>query len=166
MAKELRGLIIEKHRLFDAWKKNPKPDIYNIYKSLRNSVNRKLKKAADDYAKNFLQQLPASREQWKCIKNMINSNSQIEEIDNLGEGSHFVEDDRKIANLLNNCFARLGLYKGKDVSPNHSSLKFEGPEFSFRPVTRKELNNVIDNLPKHKSPGPGYIPKYIPAKRY
>ena len=52
LAKELRSLITEKHRLFNAWK-NPKPEIYNIYKSLRNSVNRKLKKAADDRTKNF-----------------------------------------------------------------------------------------------------------------
>ena len=123
-------------------------------------MNRKLKKAADDYTKNFFQQLPTSREQWKFIKNRINSNSQIEKIDKLREDSHFVEDDREIANVLNNCFARLGLYKGKDVAPNCSSLTFDGPEFSFRPVTRKELYNVIDNLPKHKSPGPGYIPAW------
>ena len=160
LTKELRGLINEKHRLFNAWKKNPKSEVYNIYKSLRNSVNRKLKKAADDYTKNFFQQLPTSREQWKFIKNRINSNSQIEKIDKLREDSHFVEDDREIANVLNNCFARLGLYKGKDVAPNCSSLTFDGPEFSFRPVTRKELYNVIYNLPKHKSPGPGYIPAW------
>ena len=110
--------------------------------------------------KNFFQQLPTSREHWKFVKNRINSNNQIEETDKLREGSNFVEDDRKIANVLNNCFARPGLYKVKDVSPNHSSLTFEGPEFSFRPVTRKELYNVIDNLPKHKSPGPGYIPAW------
>ena len=160
LTKELRGLINEKHRLFNAWKKNPKSEIYNIYKSLRNSVNRKLKKAADDYTKNFFQQLPTSREQWNFVKNRINSNSQIEKIDKLREDSHFVEDDRELANVLNNCFARLGLYKGKDVAPNCSSLTFDGPEFSCRPVTRKELFNVIDNLPKHKSPGVGYIPAW------
>ena len=83
--------------------------------------------------------------------------SQIEKIDKLRGDSHFVEDDREIANILNNCFARLGLYKGKDVALNYSSLTIDGPELSFRPVTRKELYNVINNLPKHKSPGPGYI---------
>ena len=120
-----------------------------------------MKKATDDYKKkNIFQQLPTSREQWKLIKSRINSNSQIEKIDKLGEGSHFVEDDRKIANIFNNCSARLGLYKGKEVSPNHSSLTFEEPEFSFRPVTRKEMYNVIDNLSEHNSPGPGYIPAW------
>ena len=78
----------------------------------------------------------------------------------LTEGSHFVEDDIKIANILNNCFARLGLYKRKDVCPKHSSLTFEALEFCIRPVTRKELYNVIDNLPKQKSPGAGFIPAW------
>ena len=123
-------------------------------------MNRKQKKAADDLTKNFFQQLPASKEQWKFIKNRINSNCQIGKIDKLRGGSHFVEDDRKIANILNNSFARLGLYKRKDVSPNNSSLTFEGPEISFGPVKRKELYNVIDNLLKHKSSGPGYIPAW------
>ena len=53
-----------------------------------------------------------------------------------------------------------GLYKGKDVSPNHFSRTFEGPEFSLPPFTRKELYNVIDILFKHKSPGLGYIPAW------
>ena len=44
LRKELRGLINENHRLFNAWKKNPKPEIYKTYKSVRNSENRKLKK--------------------------------------------------------------------------------------------------------------------------
>ena len=78
----------------------------------------------------------------------------------LREGSHFVQDDIKIANILNNCFARLGLYKGKDVCPKHSSSTFEALEFCIRPVTRKELYNCIDNLPKHKSPGVGIIPAW------
>ena len=83
-----------------------------------------------------------------------------EKIDKLREGSHFLEDDRKIAYILSNSFARLGLYKGKDVSPNHSYLTFEGPEFSFRQVTTKELYNGYDNLPKQKMPGAGYIPAW------
>ena len=119
-------------------------------------MKRKLTAVADGNTKDFFKQFPTSREQRKFIKNRIDSNIQREKIDKLRKD--FVEDDRKIANILNNCFARLGLYKGKYVSSNQSSLTFEGPEFSFRPVTITELYNVIDNLPKHKSPGPGYIP--------
>ena len=160
LTKELRGLINEKHRLFNAWKKTQNQRFITFKNLYAIQWIENWKKAADDYTKNFFQQLPTSREQGKFIKNRINSNSQIEKIDKLREDSHFVEDGREIANVLNNCFARLGLYKGKDIAPNFSSLTFDGPEFSFRPVTRKELYNVIDNLPKHKSPGPGYIPAW------
>ena len=110
-------------------------------------MNRKLKQAADDYTKSF------------------SSSYQLQE----NNGNSSKTGSTKVVILLRITerwpiflitFARLGLYKVKDVSLNHFSLTFEGPEFSFRPVTRKELYNVIDNLPKRQSPGPGYIPAW------
>ena len=61
---------------------------------------------------------------------------------------------------MNNCFARLGLYKGEIIAPKLRSFNFKGNEFNFRPVTRKELYKVIDKLPTQKSAGPGYIPSW------
>ena len=67
---------------------------------------------------------------------------------------------KSIANCLNNCFDRLGLYKGKIIAPKLPSLNFKGNESNFRPVTRRELYKVIDKLPTQKSAGPGYIPSW------
>ena len=59
---------------------------------------------------------------------------------------------------MNNCFARLGLYKGEIIAPKLPSFNFKGNEFNFRPVIRRELYKVVDKLPTQKSAGPGYIP--------
>ena len=57
---------------------------------------------------------------------------------------------------MNNCFARLELYKGEIIA-KLLSFNFKGNEFNFRPVTRRELYKVIDKLPTQKSAGPRCI---------
>ena len=160
LSKELRSLINEKHRVFNEWKKDPNQELFNSYKVLRTNVNRKLRKASDDYTKQFFEILPTSIEQWKFTKNKINSNKKTEKIAKLKEGHNVISDEKSIANCLNNCFARLGLYKGEIIAPKLPSFNFKGNEFNFRPVTRRELYKVIDKLPAQKSAGPGYIPSW------
>ena len=144
LSKELRSLINEKHRAFNEWKKDPNQELFNSYKALRNNVNRKLRKAFDDYTKQFFENLPSSKEQWKFIKNKINSNKQTEKIAKLKEGHNVISDEKSIANCLNNCFVRLRLYKGEIIAPKLPSFNFNGNEFNFRPVTRRELYKIID----------------------
>ena len=55
LSKELRSLINEKHRVFNEWKKDTNQELSNSYKVLRNNVNRKLRKASDDYTKQFFE---------------------------------------------------------------------------------------------------------------
>ena len=121
-----------------------------------------MRKASDDYTKQFFENLPTSKEQWKFIKNKINSNKQREKIAKLKEGHNVISDERGIANCLNNCFARLGKGqdKGEIIAPKLPSFNFKGNEFNFRPVTRRDLYKVIDKLPTQKSAGPRYIPSW------
>ena len=140
--------------------KNPNQELFNRYKVLRNNVTRKLRKASDDYTKQFYENLPTSKEQWKFIKNKINSNKQTENIAKLKGGHNVISDEKSVANCLNNCFARLGLYKGEIIAPKLPSVNFKGNEFNFRPVTRRELYKIIDQPATQKSVGPGYIPSW------
>ena len=123
-------------------------------------MNKRLKKAANEYTKHFSWSFQFHGNNGYSSKTRSTPTVIQIKIYKLTEGSHLVEDDRKIANILNNCFARLGLYKSKEVSPNPSSLTSQGPKFNFRPVTLKGLCYVINNRPLHKSPGPGYIPSW------
>ena len=104
LSKELRSLINEKHRVFNEWKKDPNQELFNSYNVLRNNVNRKLRKASDDYTKHFFDNLPTSKEQWKFIKNKINSNKQTEEITKLKEGHNVISDKKKHCLLFEKLF--------------------------------------------------------------
>ena len=76
LSKELRSLINAKHRVFNEWKKDPNQELFNSYKVLRNNINKKLRKASDDYTKQFFEKLPTSKEKLKFIKNKINSTNR------------------------------------------------------------------------------------------
>ena len=102
--------------------------------------------------------MPTSKEQWKFIKNKINSSKQTERIQKLKEGHNVISDEKSIANCLNNCFARLGLDKGEIIASKLRSFTFKGNKFNFRPVTKRELYKFIDKIPTQKSAGPGSIP--------
>ena len=160
LSKELRSLINEKHRVFNEWKKDPNQELFNSYKVHRKNVNRILRKASDDYTKQFFENLPTSKEQWNFIKHKIYSNKHTEKIPKLKKGHNVISDEKSIANCLNKCFARHGLYKGKIIAPKLPSFNFKGNEFNFRLVTRRELYKVFDKLPKQKPAGPGYIPSW------
>ena len=117
-------------------KKDPNQELFNSYKVIRNNVNKRLRKSSDDYTKHFFENLPTSEEQWKFIKNKINSNKPTEKIPKLKECHTVISDEKSIANCLNNCFARLGFYKGKIIAPKL-------PAFNLR-----EMNSISGRYPE------------------
>ena len=98
-------------------KKDPNQELFNSYKLLRNNFVRKIRKKFDIYTKQFFENLPTSKEQWKFIKNKTNPNKYTEKNAKLKRGHNVISDEKSIANCLNNCFARLRLYKVKMVAP-------------------------------------------------
>ena len=60
-------------------------------------VNRILREASDDYTKQFFENLPTSKGQWKFISNKINSNKKTEKIAKLKEGYNVISDEKSIA---------------------------------------------------------------------
>ena len=107
--------------------------------------------------KKISENLPTSKEQWKFIKNKINSNKQTEKITKLKEGHNVISNEKSIANCLNSCFARLGFYKGEIISPKLPSFNFKGNEFNYKPENYTKLLTNTNT----KSAGPGYIPSWL-----
>ena len=160
VSSDILRLINEKHRLFNLWKEKKDLSIFTSYKIIRNSVNRQLKKSANEYSKNIFENITDSKQKWKFIKNKLQNGAKSQEINKIRANGEIVETKKDIANTLNNCFAKLGLYKGENEDLALPNFTYQKTEFSFRPITRKELYDVIDKLPNHKSAGPGYIPAW------
>ena len=75
-------------------KKSSIKSSFKSYKVLRNKVNKKIRKASEDYTEQVVENLPTSKEQWKFIENKINSNKQTEKIAKLKEGHDVVSDEK------------------------------------------------------------------------
>ena len=162
LSKQLRSLINEKHRVLNEWKKDILiKSSLTVTKYLETMLIENCVKHLTIIPKNFsrISQLQKNNGNLSRTK-ITQTNKQTEKIAKLKEGHNVISDEKSIANCLNNCFARLGLYKGKIIPPKLPSFNFKGNEFNFRPVTRRELYKVIDKLPTQKSAGPGYTPSW------
>ena len=63
-------LINGKHRFFNIWKKSDL-SAYNTYKLIRNSTNRLLRKASNEYTKKMFESLPELKQQKKSINTKL-----------------------------------------------------------------------------------------------
>ena len=66
-----------------------------------------------------------------------------------------LKDKKEIANTINICYSKLGLYEGEKEKVELPDYDFDKTELSFRYITRKKLFTVIDQLPQNKAAGPG-----------
>ena len=114
--------------------------IFTSYKKIWNSVNRQLKKSANEYSKNIFENITESKQKWKLIKNKLQKDAKGQKISKIRANGEIVETKKDIANTLNNCFAKLGLYKGENEDLALPNFTYQKTEFSFRPITRKELS--------------------------
>ena len=101
VSSDILRLINEKHRLFNLWKEKKDLSIFTSYKIIRNSVNRQLKKSANDYSKNIFENITESKQKWKFIKNKLQKDAKSQEINKIRANGEIVETKKDIANTLN-----------------------------------------------------------------
>ena len=157
LSRKILNLINEKHRLFNIWKITADVDTYNSYKRIRNHTNRLLRRASHNYSQKLFESLPDSKQQWKFIKTKIKHEDKNGEISRIRFNQDILKDKKEIADTINICFSKLGLYEGETEKIELPDFAFDKTEFSFRHVTRKELFTVIDQLPQNKAAGPGLL---------
>ena len=151
------NLINEKHRFFNIWKEKRDVDTYSSYKRIRNHTNRLLRRASHSYSQKLFESLPDLKQQWKFIKTKIKHEDKNSQISRIRFKQDILKDKKEIANTINFCFSKLGLYEGKTEKVELPDYDFDKTEFSFRHITRKELFTVIDQLPQNKAAGPGLV---------
>ena len=87
VTKEIKHLVAEKHCYFKDYKLTQGAESFVSFKKHRNLVNRKLKKAQNQFLEEFFTKNETSKEKWKFIKKKIgkkNNSSNITEIDENG----------------------------------------------------------------------------------
>ena len=82
---------------------------------MKKRIEQELFRASHDYT-NFFENLLASTEQWPFIMNNI-KHIRKKKIAKVKEHRKLIPDETSIAKRLNNCSARLGFYKGKEIAP-------------------------------------------------
>ena len=105
----------------------------------------------------MFESLPDLKHQWKFIETKIKHEDKNSEISGIWFKQDILKDKKEIANTINTCFSKLGLYEGKTEKVELPDYGFDKTEFSFRHITRKELFTVIDQLPQNKAAGPGLL---------
>ena len=113
LSREILNLINEKHRFFNIWKEKTDIDTYNSYKRIRNHTNRLLRRAIHNYSQKLFENLPNSKQQWKFIKTKIKHEDKNSEISRIRFKQDILEDKKEIANTINTCSSKLGLYEGE-----------------------------------------------------
>ena len=151
------NLINEKHRLFNIWKQKRDVDAYNSYRRIRNHTNRLLRRASHTFSQKLFESLPDLKQQWKFIKTKIKHEDKNSEISRIRFKQDILKDKKEIADTINICFSKLGLYEGETEMVELPDYDFDKTEFSFTHITRKEMFNVIDQLPQNKAAGHGLL---------
>ena len=122
LSRETLNLIIEKHRLFNIWKDKRDVDTYSSYKRIGNRTNRLLRRSSHNYSQKLFESLPDLKRQWKFIKTKIKHEDKNSEISRIRFKQDILRDKKEIANTINICFSKLGLYEGKTEKVVHRTM--------------------------------------------
>jgi hypothetical protein len=148
----------KKRKLFD-YKSNPTDDKWLIYKTSRNKLNNKIKYVHESTKKFIFSNLNTMKKKWNFINQLRQVRNTEDKIENLKNSLGYdVNENKKMANLMNYKFSVLGEYEGPSVEykgkcPNNRN-------FNFRFVTAYEVNKSINKLNANKPKGPGKIPAW------
>ena len=137
------------------------------YRQIRNEVNIEIRKAESSYHKNLLKENSTSPSQfWKTNKSIYptksSAGSSIHSFDLLGEK---INDTGKVAND----FCRFSLQSSRPYGKSHSFVqrRLETPrpvrkrtnnKFSFRPVSKVEIERYLKSIKRNKSTGTDNLP--------
>ena len=79
------------------------------------------------------------KQQWKFIKTKIKHEDKNSEISRIRFKQDILKDKEEIANKINICFSKLGLYEGETEMVELPDCDFDKTKFSFRHITKKVL---------------------------
>ena len=156
---EIRGLMKTRDKWCKEARKTKDPLAWDVYKSLRQEVKRKLKIAEREYVAEQIKQNPNNpRCIWKTIRSCIPKKSRNQRT--------FSKDDKSVANEFNTFFSSVGQATVDKINSLADECKYnlakpgfksrahgESEQFAFHTVECKQIQDIISAMPTNKAPG-------------
>ena len=154
----------ETKRLYNKIKQDMNPNDLK-YEDIQQQFIRNLNLDRDENKSKYFLELTNEREKWNFIneaRNSLRTKTVIPSLKNVF--GDYVTDQKKVANLLNYRFSKLGDFIGqckffKEETFNISSIP-NFAKFSFHPVTLYECKKIVRSLNTKKPLGPSNIPAW------
>lgn len=162
----LKQQIIHKNKFFKIFKKYPTFSNKNKYKSMRNNVNNKIKKAEKlHYEHLFSESRDNSKKTWSIIKDIIGSNSQSQPKANFLINNSIVTSEEDICSSFNTYFTNVGINLAKNIplitaNPTSYIKDSVSNTITYVSCNISEILNIINSL-KNSGPGSDNIPSNV-----
>ena len=163
-----------KNKLYNRYSKTKdvesKPQMFEEYKSLRNTINELLRKSKTSYYKSFFTEHNNNiKKVWEGIKEIVVSikSKNINNPTSIQVNNSIITDPIVICNNFNDYFVNLAdniLNNRKYNGKKHYSEYLDNPNpntFLFHPCDSVEVENLINDLNISKASGPNGIPTKI-----
>ena len=135
-----------------------------IYQQIQNDLIENINSNRSDFQFECFNNLKSERDRWNFINETKNSKRTKTEIFSLKNSfGDTVTDQKRIANLLNYRFSKLGEYLGQTrqyINNTSKEIKNNNKKFSIQPISLFECKKHLKRLNKNKPLGPSNIPAW------
>ena len=136
-------------------------EIFDNFLKLNDLTSKEYLKDYERFQTQLIESANSSRKQWNLInevRNKSRTGTKILSLKNWFED--VITDSKKIGNLLNYKFIKLGEYLLNKPIINQNFQQVNPNMFSFRVITTFECRKALNNLNKNKPLGPSTIPPW------
>lgn len=169
ITKGLRISIQKKNILYKKFIQSRSQYYHDKFKSYRNKLNHLIKLSKTNYYNQYFSSNRSNiKNTWKGVKEVVGFNAGNTNLPSkiITDDNNELTDCTSIANSFNQFFTKIGRNLAASVpNSNTSPLTFMPPvcnnTFHFTPISRKEIEDQIEQINAKKSTGPFSIPVYI-----
>ena len=150
----------ETKRLYNGITSNMKPN-NKVYTTLKSQFLDNIQDDQVNYQTNWFKTLTTEKGKWNFINEVRNEKRTKTEIRSLRNCfDDIVTDEKKVANLLNYRFSKLGDYLGETKIYPKSNEVLCQKKFQFQPISLFQCKKLIKNININKPLGPSSIPAW------
>ena len=162
MSKALRKSIIKRSKLRNTFNKKRSSENWQNYKRQRNICSNILKSTKNTFFETLnMNKITDNRKFWKTVKPFFTDKCKTSNNIILKEKNETLNDNKKISNTFNEYFTNIT--KGLNLRESTGNINFENEEncekikenfgnenFSFETVSKKDVLDLIKELPGNK----------------